>query len=540
MGMSKGLFLALFLAFAGLTGSAQTESDRYMVFFKDKVGTPFNVSQKNLFLSPRAINRREKNNNIAVLEDDLPVSPTYVSGIANAGAKVIFKTKWMNGVLVEATPDQVQSIGNLPFVLRTEYVARGNTGSTGRAGAGSKFRSASVSQASQNQNAMLALDEMHKDGITGDGIIIAILDTGFPGVTTNPAFNSIVSGGRILDSHNFGIASPNAFTGNAHGAQVFSIIAATLPDYSGGAYGAKYLLYATEFVQTEYRVEEYNWLFAAERADSAGADIISTSLGYTDFDDPTMDYTAADLDGNTSIITKAAAMAYEKGMVVISSAGNYGNKTWRYISPPADARNVIAVGSVDSNYQHSIFSSYGPTADGRIKPDVMAMGTGTANVVPGGTISAGNGTSFACPLITSLAAGIMQNWPELTNAEVIDILRQSGSMASNPDNSYGYGIPTYRVIRNMLDFPAMGNSNIVVYPNPVTEDRLQVAIAGTDASITRVRIYSVLGQQVSETNYQVNRETNPLYMDVSALSPGLYFVRVENKDTRTTFRIIKR
>jgi subtilisin family serine protease len=299
-------------------------------------------------------------------------------------------------------------------------------------------------------------------------------------------------------------------------------------------------LYATEFIETEYRIEEYNWLCAAERADSAGADIITTSLGYTDFDDPSMDYKYSDLDGETSVITQAANLAINKGMVVVTSAGNYGDDAWTYISPPADAENILAVGSVNADLSHSNFSSYGrPTADGKFKPDVMALGGPAATILPNGSVKYESGTSVSCPQVTSLVAGVMQKWPELTALQIVQLIRESGSYYFKPDTIFGYGIPSYRAVKNIMEQPSVLNNDILIYPNPV-DNMLNVALSTIDGSPTRLQVYSILGQPLLEINYESIWHLNPISVDLSTYLPGQYIVRVENKNAYRTFRIIKR
>jgi hypothetical protein len=533
MGASKCGLSLLFLALAIFTNA----QDRYMVFFKDKAGSPYSLSNPEGFLSTKSINRRSKQA-IDLISEDLPVNPSYKNAVAATGAKVMYATRWFNGVLVEATSAQRNSIAALASVSKVEFAAPGKTGTGGRISAHSKFEDASAGLASDAQNSMLGLGEMHSDGYKGEEITIAVFDTGFPGVNVNPAFQDIIQSGRIRDSYNFSYGHANAFMSHPHGARVFSIIAATLTDFRGGAYGANFLLYATEFDPTEYKVEEYNWLFAAERADSAGADIISSSLGYTDFDDPTMDYSTADLNGETAVISKAASKAVARGMMVVSSAGNYGNTAWQLISPPADAEHVLTVGSVDANLQRSSFSSLGPTADGRIKPDVVALGTANMYVDPGGALGSGNGTSYSCPLITSLVAGVWQQWPELTALQMVELIRKAGTQYFRPDNFLGYGVPTYRAFKNIKDFSTT-TDGVYFYPNPVTTDELNMLLAPADGSDVDVTISNVMGEVIQAFTFEAIWDLNPAPINLKGLQPGLYLATVSFGNKKKSFRIIK-
>ena len=317
---------------------------------------------------------------------------------------------------------------------------------------------------------MLGIHSMHEADYTGEGIIIAILDSGFPGVNTLSAFEHLLSEGRIMQdvSLDFVHNTPDVFQYDDHGTEVMSVMAAQVPDaFIGGAYGATFQLFVTEEVPTEYRVEEYNWLFAAERADSAGADIIHSSLGYYDFDDASMNYSVEQMDGQTTVVTRAAQWAADRGILVVTSAGNEGNiSSWRMVSAPADGRDVLAVGGVNSNFQKTGSSSTGPTADNRIKPDLAALGAGVKVVRATGQISTSSGTSLAAPLVTSLAAGLWQRYPELSNTELIELLKETASQANQPDNLLGYGIPNYTAVVNFREQTPQ-TELFAVFPNPL-------------------------------------------------------------------------
>jgi serine protease AprX len=535
MAASKAILLSLSLLLA--SGPLRGQESRYMVFFKDKVGTPYSLSQPTQFLSQKSIDRRSRQN-ISVSDLDLPVNPAYVNAIKSTGAKVKYSSRWFNGILMEATTAQRSLVAALPSVLSIEFVAPGKTAIGGRQQTKFKLEESLATGATQTQNSILGLEEMHADGFTGAGITIAVFDTGFPRVNINSAFSAVRLDGRIRDSYNFSFGQHNAFVGNDHGARVFSIIAGTLGVFTGGAVDADFLLYATEHDETEYRVEEYNWAFAAERADSAGADIISSSLGYTEFDDPAMDYDIDDLDGKTTVISKAANFAFQRGIVVVASAGNFGNDPWQYIGAPADVENVIAVGSIDGKYKQSSFSSIGPTADGRIKPDVMALGTGAASITPFGDVVYGNGTSFSCPLISSLVAGVWQRWPQLTAGEIVNLIRQSGSQYFSADNNFGYGVPTYRAVKNIMDRPSQA-VDILVYPNPAIDDKIKIALQTTDGSMVSVTLYTALGQTIHQANYQAIWDLNPYIVDMSHFAPGVYFLKVSHETKIKTMRIVR-
>lgn len=530
-------FLGIIFAFCISCLHAQGE-DRYMVFYKDKAGTAFSVDQPLEFLSQKAITRRI-NQNIAITSQDFPPNAAYVSSVRSTGAYVYYTSRWFNASLVEATAGELAAIQGLPNVDHVEFVAPGKVGTGGRIGSNSKFMADSPPPLTHQQTSMLGLDAMRADGLDGQGITIGVFDTGFPGVTANPAFVDIMLDERIRDFYNFAFGYPHVFLGNDHGARVFSILGGELTNFNGSAPKADYLLYATEYWATEYRVEEYNWLFAAERADSAGVDIISSSLGYTDFDDENMDYTYAEMDGETTVVTQAAQMAFARGIVVVVSAGNLGgtNNPWHFIAAPADGKDILAVGAVDFGLNRSGFSSFGPAADGRVKPDVMALGTATMHINPSGAIQTGNGTSFACPLIAGFAACIWQAHPELTAAELVDLIRKAGSQYFNPDFELGFGIPTYQAVKNIFELSE--KNGMLLYPNPIVNDVAKIAFMPADGADIAYQVYNSVGQVVHEETYTSNWHLNPFEVNFSNLSSGVYLVKVKHGAESKTFRVIK-
>ena len=389
----------------------------YMVFFRDKVGTPYQISEPCEFLSARSISRRRKHN-VVVKEEDLPVVPKYVEGLQEVGAQVHYSTRWLNATLVQGSEDVVNEIKQLSYVRDVALVAPGsNTLSTQK---NRKFLKEtqieplsdkmSRTNALRNavQNEMLGVDNMHKQSIYGKGVLIALLDGGFPNIDNYVLFQHIHEEKRMLDAYSFVRHRKNVYDtqNGSHGTLVLSVMAAYQDDvYEGIAYKAQYALYETEEGASEYRIEEYNWLFAAERADSLGADIIQSSLGYSHFDIDTMSYTLDQFDGQQAVSTRAAEMASERGILVIVAAGN-GGPSNRSIGAPADGANVIAVGGVNGSQVVASFSSRGPTADGRIKPDISAMGESTVVTIGVGTdvqYWEADGTSFASPLISAFA-----------------------------------------------------------------------------------------------------------------------------------------
>jgi serine protease AprX len=541
MGWSRYALFFILIA-VGTTASAQ--KNRYMVFFQDKTGTPYSIAEPSGFLSAKAIERRVRHN-VPVAEADLPVNPAYIAGVRATGAEVYFKTRWMNGVMIQAEPGLVDDIAQLSYVKSVNMVAPGASLSPNgrlrppKAAGKTKSPKAEVTDL---QLEMIGIDDMHQDGFRGEGIYIAILDAGFSGVDSAEPFAHIFSNSRIdLDlSQDFVYNSGTVFNYDDHGTEVFSVIAGLQSGaFTGGAPAASFQLYVTEEVPTEYPVEEYNWLFAAERADSSGVDIIQSSLGYYDFDGNSFDYSKTQMDGKTAVSTRAAQMAADRGIVVVLSAGNEGNNSWQIITAPADAEDVLAVASVNNELIRANSSSIGPSADNRIKPDVAALGVSTSVVAPNGTITKSSGTSFAAPLITSLAAGLLQRYPYLTNAELMFAIRNSASQAFLPDKYLGYGIPDYERIVGYLD-KTLTDDLFAVYPNPSFIDSIVIKpLYPEEVASCKVELISVDGKAIANFDAGFSRE-NPMFTkSLLPIASGAYFVRIHWNARTFLYRFVK-
>ncbi len=516
--------------------------NRYVVFFKDKSGTTYSISNPLAFFSQRAIDRRAKQG-IVVTESDFPINQNYVNGVKSTGAEIYFRSRWMNALLIQCDASLISAIEALTYVDRIEFVAP-NTRllNSGRTKNILESKDTKAEEATDAQLHQLGIDEMHQDGFKGEGMLIAIFDDGFSGVDNAAPFQAIFSEGRIdLNStKDFVKNSNDVFQYDDHGTEVFSVISAYQPGtFTGGAYKASYQLYVTEDVSTEYRIEEYNWLFAAERADSVGVDVINSSLGYYDFDDASMNYSKSEMDGKTSTISKAAQFAADRGMLVVCSAGNEGSIAWQIITTPADVDDVLAVANVSSTGLRAGSSSKGPSADGRIKPDVAALGSGTSVIRPNGSLGSASGTSLSAPLITSFAAGLWQQFPSLTNKQIMDAIRKSSSNASNPDTFLGYGIPNYRAAVNYLE--QLTQKNIFdVYPNPTLSDSIFIKPFNPgQVSSCKIQLLSAQGQLIYEGQNSFSWLNTTAALNVSSLSSGVYFLRIFWNDKRFTHKLVK-
>lgn len=443
-----------------LVQTSEAQVSRYIIRFKDKGSNPYTLSNPSAYLSQRAIDRRTKYS-IAIDSTDLPVTPRYIDSVRLAGSVTILNpSKWLNSVTIQSgDANALAKISRFPFVQSVSGIALRTNNSTTLV---DKFEierhQQSLSQLKQtgvasdfyNYGSSLAQvhihngEFLHNIGLRGQNMIIGMLDAGFNNYLTVNAFDSARINRQILGVHDFVAKDNSVNEDDAHGMETFSTIAANIPgQFVGTAPKANFYLFRTEDAASEYPIEEHNWVCGAETVDSAGGDVISSSLGYNTFDAPltAADHSYADMNGNTTMAAIGADLAAKKGILVVNSAGNEGSDSWKYIVTPADGDSVLAVGAVSTAGVVGGFSSYGPSYDKRIKPDVAAVGVAAVVGFPNNTIGTNNGTSFACPIMAGLATCLWQGFPELNNMRVINALRLSGSKASTPDDRVGYGIP---------------------------------------------------------------------------------------------------
>ncbi|MEP6583147.1 MAG: S8 family serine peptidase, partial [Ginsengibacter sp.] len=489
---------------------------KYIIRFKDKAGTPFSITDPSKFLSARSIQRRVKQT-IAIDETDLPITPSYIDSVRLAGnVTILDKSKWLNQVCIETTDAiALAKISNMSFVINSQPLMR----PVGvQSPFNNKFNEQIDSIASPysvtgtadfysygNSTQQIHIHEgeyLHNKGFHGEGMLLAILDAGFYHYLTLPAFDSVRNGNQVAETYDYVNNEISVDEDHPHGMQCFSIIGGNIPgQLVGSSPKATFYLYRTEDAATESPVEEQYWAAAAERADSIGVDVISTSLGYNTFDNPAFNHTYNDMDGNTTIITRAADLAAKKGMIVLAAAGNDGNSSWHFITAPADADSIVTVGAVNSSGIPAGFSSYGPSSDGRVKPTVASIGVATALSSSGGAIGAGNGTSFATPNMAGLITCLWQAFPEFSNMEIIQAVEKSSSIYNNPDDRIGYGIPNFRIAYDDLNqqridktmTSILGNKTIKVFPNPF-KSNFSVIIKPTISGTGTFALYTGKGQ----------------------------------------------
>lgn len=528
----KRIWITLLIGFIGAFQQQALAQAKYFIAFTDKQNSPYSIDKPNDFLSARSIERRQKQG-ITISTDDLPVSPTYISQVAQIATKVHYTLRWFNGLVATLTPEQLSAIQSLSFVKSPTKIFEPTKAGSDEVSEWQPLNENAMKAtanlnygASYTQVSMMNGHILHNHGFLGDGMVIAVLDAGFQNANTLPAFDSLWQKGRILGTYDFVNPQSNIFNEHYHGTMVLS----TMGGYVNGqligtAPRAKYWLIRTEDAQVEQLIEEYNWAAGAEFADSVGADIINSSLGYTTFDIASQNHTYQDLNGNTAPVTIAANIAASKGMVVVISAGNDGVQPWHYISVPADSPNVLTVGAVDSKRIKADFSSFGPTADGRIKPDVCAMGKGTTLATPNGAISTSNGTSFSSPLMAGMIACLWQAKPTLTSQQIVELVKTSSSSYSSPDNSTGYGIPDFALATGSTaaNFP----NDVICWPNPF-ESMLNIQLNKPYPMVT-ISIYTTDGRLLLSETHRGN-EGKVVFENTNKLTKGVYLIRIDAPD----------
>lgn len=440
--MKKLITLILFAAVSTGISAQFTAGDtlKYRISLKDKAATNYSLQKPEKFLSKKSIERR-KRQGLAIDSTDLPVCRKYVDVIRKKGVHVLVTGKWDNLVTVSCNDSTlIDEIARLPFVLSTERVWKGKMEKSTQRDSliNSPLRTDSLYGPAITQIEMSKANLLHAAGFKGQGMTIAVIDAGFHNVDKIEAMKNI----NILGVRDFVNPEADIYAESSHGMAVLSCMAMNQPNVMiGTAPEAAYWLLRSEDEYSESLVEQDYWAAAIEFADSVGVDVVNTSLGYYSFDDPTKNYRYRDLNGHHALMSREAAKAADKGMVVVCSAGNSGAGSWKKITPPGDADNVITVGAIAKDRELAPFSSIGNTSDGRVKPDVVAVGLGADVMGTDGNLHHANGTSFSSPIMCGMVTCLWQACPKLTAKEIIELVRRSGDRADFPDNIYGYGIP---------------------------------------------------------------------------------------------------
>jgi len=519
------------------------QSNGYFVQFTDKVGSSYSVDRPEEFLSERAIARRVSQN-IEIVENDLPVSDTYVNALKDLGVDVRYTTKWLNGAVVFSSDlELMDTLVNLDFISYVEMTTNSNHVSTLV-----KFKEGhGMLKSKSKEDYGYAWDQiqtvngyhLHDRGYNGEGMQIAVLDAGFHSADNAPSLQHLWDNDQILGYKDFVNPNSDFFTTHSHGMKVLSIMGGKIEgSYLGTAPEASYWLLRTEDEAIETPVEPDYWVCAAEYADSVGADVINSSLGYYEFDAPFTSYTYEKLDGN-SRASKAAEIAASKGMVVVVSAGNEGADRWYYIGVPADAKNILSVGAMQVDSTRAYFSSYGPSYDQRIKPEIAALGYPTAVQSLNGGIEFGAGTSYSTPVIAGLVACLWQALPHYTSHQLIDLIVSHASNFNNADNSLGHGVPNFNAsLKTNINKVMEAGMEWNISPNPFS-NYLLIQPLEFDYSLGNVTIslFDIAGNVVykgkSEMGDMIKLEG---FYD---MDDGLYILVIESAAGKQHYKVMK-
>jgi serine protease AprX len=545
--VSRSRLLLLFVVF-----SCKIDAQTYAVYFKDKGATQFSINRPSEFVAKPLFQRRMKLG-IGFFDADIPVSTTYSNAIKAFDVRYHNSSRWLNCAVFDCKNLlTVDSIRALPFVEKVVCIYQPQRVLKKQS---NKFEVLETLKAEDlpyseygratTQNEMIRVDFLHKMGFKADSVRIAVFDVGFSNVNNMVGFKPLFDENRIVGTYDIVDQETNVYNDGTHGTSCLSCMAANEPGkFVGTAPNALYGLFRTEDDNSETLLEEYNWVFAAEFAESGGAEVFSTSLGYTDFDDPSTSHTYADLDGNTTVITKGTNLAARGGIIVVTSAGNEGDKSWHYISAPADADSALAIGAVNKDRAVARFSSRGPNSVGRVKPDVCAMGEGPVVYDPSGNIYQSNGTSFSCPILAGGAACLRQAFPTKSNFEIMDAIRASAHLFKAPNDSFGYGIPdlaiAFMILGNQEAQPNKAFEQLNISPNPFT-DELTFYFASLKINKLKASFYDLQGKFLlsKEVDFTLNSH-QAFSLSTTTLAQGTYLLRLEGDGFYDLRRVLKK
>ncbi len=553
----KKYFLFFLLVLFSSSLFSQIAPDKYYIQFTDKNNSPYSLSQPGKFLTARALARRARYN-IPIKENDIPVNPQYVKAVANTGVKILNASRWLNGVTVYTTDTAlIDSIKTFSFVRSTlKFAPARQKEDKFRKEAAIPAVEAPIFKALDTQEAQYgaALTQikqingiyLHNKGFRGQGMVIAVLDAGYSSVPKQPLFDSLRNDHRILGTKDFVNPGGDVYPQHYHGRMVLSCMAADIPGTMiGTAPKASYWLLRTEDAPTENVIEEYNWVSGAEFADSVGADVINSSLGYIAFDDTTFSHPYSDMNGKICISTRGAEIAASKGILVVNSAGNSGDsRTFPWIGAPADGDSVLTVGAVTATGTRAVFSSIGPTYDGRVKPTVMAMGQGDAVANSTDSIERASGTSFSSPVLAGMSACLWEAHPRATNMQIIEALKKTASLAGDPDTLMGWGIPDFAKADTYLsalgiDQPEADIAVITAYPNPF-RDGFYVDIPQNISGKVQLTLFSMDGSKLFEKGFRVTGLRLTIHNAIlSQLPSGMYLLRLSHAGKNFYGKVLK-
>lgn len=512
----------------------------YRIYLRDKGDNVTGKFSAEDLLSSRAIARRQKAGILVPDFRDIPVDKSYLDQISLLGLKLHTISKWMNTALFKSQTDfNVKLLLDLPFVIDVKTVK--TPGKKNRFNDKLDFQIVQADLPPYDRPiTMINGSPMHDSGYDGKNVLIAVLDGGFINADNISSLNDLRSRAGIKKTYDFVNNNVVVYNSSTHGTAVLSVLAGKIPEQiEGTAPGADFLLLKTEDVDSEFPCEEDFWAAGAEYADSSGADIISSSLGYFEFDDPTLNYKYSDLNGHTAFVTIAADIAASKGIIVVNSAGNERNLEWKRILFPADGDSVLAAGAVDGNNIISDFSSAGPSSDGRVKPDNVAMGVSVPVQTSDNLIGRSSGTSFSCPVLSGMAACLLQAVPQAKNSDIIQVFHTSADRYNSPDSLYGYGIPD--IVRALTElqnkYIRIPENGIITSPNP-TAGTFEIIFPSPPEKVT-VEIFSITGKLIFRKDYPDYAGRTIIITELQHRTQGLYFLRVTNGSETDVSKIIK-
>lgn len=564
--MKKIIVLVLVLGISQQLLTAQNKNT-YWVVFKDKNHSPYSLSKPTAYLSEKAIARRNRQN-IAITENDLPVNPQYINELKTLGAIIINQSKWFNAATVSLNDTLLfDRISGLSFVKKIELLSTPSSKIIKPKYKDEQNSAKNISEVNDSKSPQsnvfsygpslaqahqIGMDCMHNRGFQGQGMTIAYMDDGFFRADSLPAFDSLRANNQILGTYDF--VTNNSYVYHdedmnlSHGMNTLSCSGGNLPGrIVGTAPKAKFWLFVTEDYYSESWQEETNWAVAAEFADSVGVDVINTSLGYArNMTNSAQNYTYADMNGHTTIISQSATLASRKGIAVVVSAGNSGGAPWYKITAPADADSILTVGAVDSIGFIAGFSSRGPTADGRIKPNVCARGVDAVVASPFGDVWTESGTSFSSPITAGAVACLWQAHPTATNMQVLDAVMRSASQYAFPDTIKGFGIPNFciadSILNAMVGVSVIDNSTdfqLSVFPNPF-DNSFTVSIFSDKKETIQLELFDVAGRRIIRQEKKLMPERNLFSIDdVSTLNKGIYLLKISSSGKIINKKIIK-
>lgn len=536
----KKLFFAALLFFGGF---CQAQIQDAWVFFADKENVQVSIENPLTILTQEALDRKALHE-VVIDERDVPVNETYITTVKDTpGITVWAKSKWMNCIYVQGTMADIEALNDLSFVVGLEYADK-DLNWPNPVPVSDKFAIEQQQErieydygAAANQIEMISGDFIHRQDFTGEGMIVAVMDSGFPNFENNPGYAHVMANNRLLGTYDFYARTTDVTGTGTHGSSTTSDIGGYVENqFVGTAPNASFYLFRTEYGPSENPREEAWWVEALERADSLGVDVVNTSLGYQAYDNANYDHSYEDLDGQTTFAARGANLAYEKGMILVTSAGNQGN-SFGTVATPADAIGLLAVGAVNAGGNYASFSSRGPTVDGRVKPDVMAQGQSAAVLTTTGAVDFSSGTSFSSPILAGAVACLWQSRPETKNFELMQIIRESAHLYQNPTPQMGYGIPNFEIAYNVLlglgSEDLAQQSLIAIAPNPV-KTYFEVSLPAS-VEQAEVLIYNTIGQLIYRTQVSHSQEQ----VSMEGWSKGLYIVSVKASGAENNFKIQK-